>query len=240
MRSNSTERQSLIGVKSLGVDFGTIRTGVAVTIGYAPCPLPILQNMNTTEVAIKIVQLCQSESVSQVVVGWPIHKNGTVSEQANVTREFADLLSSSCYARFGPTFRVLLFDERYSSKEAQARLMSSQPTKDHSYTRVDSDSACIILEHFYAENGKGSHLVPVPEHMLESCHAAWKLQERENQNAMERMQRMRLSNIDVKKQAMERAMKIEAELAFNGTLGTSRKKSKNKKRKKSSSKWITL
>ena len=71
--SLTQESCSLLGVKSIGVDYGVVRTGVAVTVGYDPKPLAILADLNTTQVCQQVVRTCQSERANQVVVGLPLH-----------------------------------------------------------------------------------------------------------------------------------------------------------------------
>mmetsp|Transcript_21521 Transcript_21521/g.53179 ORF Transcript_21521/g.53179 Transcript_21521/m.53179 type:complete len:208 (+) Transcript_21521:4324-4947(+) len=87
------ESCQLLGVKSLGVDYGLVRTGVAATVGYDPTPLKILSNLNNTEVSGCVVEMCRAEQANQVVVGLPLHKNGTEANQTTITRVFAAQLA---------------------------------------------------------------------------------------------------------------------------------------------------
>lgn len=83
------ESCQLLGVKSLGVDYGLVRTGVAATVGYDPTPLKILSHLNNTEVSKQVVEMCRVEQANQVIVGLPLHKNGTEANQTTITRAFA-------------------------------------------------------------------------------------------------------------------------------------------------------
>lgn len=85
----------LLGIKSLGVDYGLVRSGVAATVGYDPTPLRILSNLNNTELSQHIVEICRSEQASQVIVGLPLHKNGTEANQTTITRMFAAELADN-------------------------------------------------------------------------------------------------------------------------------------------------
>lgn len=217
---------SLIGIKSLGVDFGTIRTGVAVTIGYAPIPLTVLNSVNTTELAINVVKLCQSEKATQIIIGLPLHKNGTISEQANITQKFAEIVVCTVYKLLGPT-KVYLFDERYSSKLAMARILSSAPTKDRNKQYIiDADSACIILEHFYADNGVGKHLVTIPDHLQQECDDIWQQQDILNKQKQEEIIEERMNALNARRDMIKR---VQMETSASNT--TSKKKKKKKKRK---------
>jgi RNase H-fold protein (predicted Holliday junction resolvase) len=121
------ESCQLLSIKSVGVDYGLVRTGVAVTVGYDPKPLAILTDLNATRVSQQVVRYCRSEQASRVIVGLPLHKNGTVAEQTNLTLNFSQELAKHVLRELGPGVPVLLWDERYTSKEAAARAHSQDP-----------------------------------------------------------------------------------------------------------------
>ena len=181
------ERNPLLGVKSIGVDYGLVRTGVAVTIGYNPEALdviitdhPLLKDYEVEEqglseseveeeeerrleiqrskVAEKVVELARRETVDRIVVGLPLHKNGTEAPQTALTRKFArDHLAILALRTLGPGVSVYMCDERYTSKEAAARIRSqtSQNGKNGNgdlYGLLDAESAKIILEQYYDDD----------------------------------------------------------------------------------------
>jgi len=171
----------LLGVKSLGVDYGLVRTGLAVTVGYEPKALAIIDtstlvvnnNSNTTTtttmqqqfVCEQIIRYASTENVQRIIVGLPLHKNGTVAEQTNLTLAFGRNLQRHVVSQFGRTVPMVFFDERYTSKAAAARAqhnpaISSHTTADAAaslYGTLDADAACILLESYYSENGVGAH-----------------------------------------------------------------------------------
>ena len=85
--SVTQESSKLLGVKSIGVDYGLVRTGVAVTVGYQPKPLAILSGLNNTQVCEKVVEICLAEQTNRLIVGLPLHKNGTEAEQTNILKK---------------------------------------------------------------------------------------------------------------------------------------------------------
>lgn len=95
------ESCQLLGVKSVGVDYGLVRTGVAVTIGYDPKPLRILKDLNNTEVSQQVIEICSAEKANQVIVGLPLHKNGTEANQTKITRAFASELANHVIRNLG-------------------------------------------------------------------------------------------------------------------------------------------
>jgi putative Holliday junction resolvase len=218
---------ALLGIKSIGVDYGLVRTGVALTIGYEPKPITILSNLNATQVAHQVVKYCQSEQIKQIIVGLPLHKNGTEAFQSTLTREFASHLAAVAMARLGPNVPVYLWDERYTSKEAAARLRSRDPNQ-RLYKMLDADAACIILEHYYSENGQGAERVDVPEHMKKICLGAWNAQKEEEAMQKQVQSDQRALRTQRRKEAMERARKVEEEMRKDGGLGSKKKKKKKK------------
>ena len=177
------ERNPLLGIKSIGVDYGLVRTGVAVTIGYSPEVLdvivtdhPLLQEdelegmseeeaekeeerrleIQREKVTERVIELALSEKADRIVVGLPLHKNGTEAPQTALTRKFAlDHLAIATLRTLGPEVSVYMCDERYTSKEAAARMRGSQSSyrrEDNLYGLLDGESAKIILEQYYNDH----------------------------------------------------------------------------------------
>ena len=219
---------SLLGVKSLGVDYGLVRTGVGVTVGYEPRPVTILSDLNATQTALEVVKYCASEQAKRIIVGLPLHKNGTEAPQSSLTRDFASQLACLVMAQLGPNIAVYMWDERYTSKEAAARVHSEDPDRKLHKT-LDADAACIILENYYHENGNGAEQVLVPEDMKELCMRAWKAQQLEETQRKQSVVDQRESRSQRRQEAMERARKLEEKMTKDGTLGKSRKKKRKKR-----------
>lgn len=219
----------MLGIKSVGVDYGLVRTGVAATIGYDPKPLTILSDLNSTEVSLEVIKICRSEQASQVIVGLPLHKNGTEANQTKITRVFAAELANHVIQHLGPKVPVYLFDERYTSKEAAARAHS----KDRNLNlrgQLDADAACIILESYYNDNGHGAELVEVDKRLHEEYVKSWeekKIQEEQRLNDAQKERDVRLS---WRKQAMERDRQFGLELSQSTASKKNKKKKKRKKK----------
>jgi len=236
------ESCQLLGVKSIGVDYGLVRTGVAATVGYEPKPISIISDLTTAQVCEKIIQFCRSERASQIIIGLPLHKNGTEAEQTILTRQFAKEMAIMALKELGPNVPVKLWDERYTSKFAAARAQSKNPTGSWElYGTLDADAACIILEHYYSKNGQDAHLVTVPKAQEGEClrsYEALRLQE-ELDFLAARDQRTG-GRATKREEAMERARQLEAKLEKEGSLGSSRKKKKKiKKKRTKSGPWLT-
>lgn len=107
-----------LGRKTLGVDHGRKRTGLCVSIGYAPRPLPLIcHDDNSTDVALQVAQVALREGAEQIVVGFPFNSTGGEGEQAVYTRQFVTHLQEAC-----STCAIYLWDERFSSSVAREKL----------------------------------------------------------------------------------------------------------------------
>uniref|UniRef100_A0A7S4MY71 YqgF/RNase H-like domain-containing protein n=1 Tax=Odontella aurita TaxID=265563 RepID=A0A7S4MY71_9STRA len=237
--SHVASSSSLLGIKSIGVDFGLARTGLAVTIGYSPHPLAIASGMNETALVGEVMRLAESEGATRAVVGLPLHKNGTESERSGLTRTFASKLAAGAYGHFGPRFRVDMWDERYSSKMAAAKAVAASrrrggedPGRMDLYGSLDADAACLILEHYYAEGGEDAETVRVPDDARDSAERAWEKRMEEREEARKMTQERRREGLDARRMAMERAARMEEAMAERGELGATNRNKKGKKKKK--------
>lgn len=220
----------LLGIKSMGVDYGLVRTGVAATVGYEPKPLAILKDLTPEKVSATVVRYAAAEQASRIIVGLPLHKNGTMAEQTNLTLSFATTLAIETLRVLGPNVPVVLWDERYTSKEAAARARSRNPHGGRLYGTLDADAACIILEHYYLDNGKDAPVVEVDDDELRAeClrEFAERQQAEETVKAASLVERE--LRIQQRKEAIERDRQIQAEAGVGS--GSAKKKKKRKKKK---------
>jgi RNase H-fold protein (predicted Holliday junction resolvase) len=102
---------SHLGRRTIGVDYGLKRTGVCISVGYAPRALPVIFHDNQPDlVAQALVDLVKREAAEQLVVGFPLNSRGVEGEQANCTRTMVAEL-----ARRNPLCTIYLWDERHRS-----------------------------------------------------------------------------------------------------------------------------
>ena len=108
-QAEARTRASYVGKRAIGVDYGLKRTGVCVSVGFAPRALPVIHHDNQPDiVAQAIVDTAKREAAQYIVIGFPINSRGTEGEQANCTRAMiAEMIRRS------PPCPVLLWDERH-------------------------------------------------------------------------------------------------------------------------------
>jgi putative Holliday junction resolvase len=220
----------LLGVKSIGVDYGLVRTGIAVTIGYDPQPRGILSDYhyNLTRLSLEVVRIAKAEQVSRVILGLPLHKNGTIAEQTNVTLVFATELAKQTLCELGPDVPVLMWDERYTSKEAAARVHSRDPNRFLQGT-LDAEAACIILESYYNDGGKDAAPINLPDEVRQICIERF---QRQQEGELARRQAFvddTERKILQRKENIARAAKLEEEQRVIDGVSSKKKKKKKKR-----------
>ena len=130
----------------LAFDFGLRRIGVAVgqQVTNSASPLGVVNNGESGPDWQNIRQLIKEWQPDRLIVGLPLHADGSTSELAETSTRFAEDLG-----RFERP--VELVDERYTSVEAQQQLKNARAagargriTKD----MIDSAAAVQIAERF--------------------------------------------------------------------------------------------
>jgi len=103
-------------VKVLALDYGSARTGVAVSdvTGTLARPLEVIERAGEPDGLQRIVDLAEREQASCIVVGLPVTLRGERGAQALETEAFMDAL------RGVTSLPVESFDERFTTKLAEA------------------------------------------------------------------------------------------------------------------------
>lgn len=172
-RNLSTAVLDLLGSRTLGLDWGHKKIGVALTAGFSQRPLGTIINVaghsnNATRHRPTIDQLLgilRAEGAIRIVIGYPLFRDGTLSPQANATKVFARMvadraLETGVMASDRTPF-VYLWDERLTSQAAKVNIKTKSFL--HSSDDVDSQAACLILEDFYRHKGYEAEVVwPIP------------------------------------------------------------------------------
>jgi putative Holliday junction resolvase len=98
-------------VKVLALDYGSARTGVAVSdpTGTIARPLAVVEQAATDAGLSRLRELVAAEEPERVVVGLPLTLRGEHGEQAQETERFVESLRGAL------DVPVELFDERFTS-----------------------------------------------------------------------------------------------------------------------------
>ncbi len=140
-------------MKTLGIDFGERRIGVAISDpdGRIAVPLTALERGDDRSAVRRIVELAKSEGVGRLVVGEPVGLDGERGPAAERARRFADRLAAAA----GLPWEAV--DESLTSVEAEARLREAGVDPRRHPGRVDAVAAQILLqEALDRRRGEGS------------------------------------------------------------------------------------
>ena len=100
----------------LALDFGSARTGVAVSdpTGSVARPVGVVERAATSSGIARILELVHGENVELIIVGLPVTLRGERGAQAEETERFVEAL------RAATDLPVESFDERFTTKLASA------------------------------------------------------------------------------------------------------------------------
>jgi putative holliday junction resolvase len=104
-------------MRSLGLDVGDRRTGVAISdpLGVLATPLTVLADLGDDALVEQILKLVEEHQAGRVVVGLPRHLSGDAGEQAGKVTAFTETLSQRASESGHSQLDVQLWDERLST-----------------------------------------------------------------------------------------------------------------------------
>lgn len=149
----------------LGVDYGHARIGLALSDPrkVIASPLSTIEgSKNPTVAAQKVAAEIQNKKldIELIIIGLPLHLNGSESERSNEVRAFATALEKlSCLP-------VRLFDERLTSVQADRLMKSAEMTRKKRASSIDTVSSAILLQCFLDFYSKDALLSPLPSALL--------------------------------------------------------------------------
>ena len=149
---NSTRASSSVNTRGSGVsifpranrvciDYGPRLIGVARSDYFTDVVQPygtIVNDGNLTDVSYKILKLARQFSASEAVIGVPLDSDGVMSRSVrNINGQlclnFSNVFSSiAAHSYNNSSFRTVLFDERYSTREARWRIQTDKIKGDYS------------------------------------------------------------------------------------------------------------
>jgi putative holliday junction resolvase len=138
-----------------GIDYGTVRIGIAVAdtdVGIAGA----FANYTRRTLALDVeyfARLAKDQQIGRFVVGLPVHLHGGESQKSTEARTFGKWLGEATGVP------VEFFDERFTTAEADQVLGAAKLTKKQRQARRDQLAAQIMLTAYLESGNRGS----VPE-----------------------------------------------------------------------------
>ncbi len=132
----------------LGVDYGTVRVGFAVSDADRKFafPLTTYERRGRDADARFYRELVEKEAIVALVVGLPIHLSGVEGQKAVEARRFGAQLTQAT------GLPVVYADERFSTVEAESHLWNAGLTHKKRKARRDRVAAQVMLQ-AYLEAG---------------------------------------------------------------------------------------
>lgn len=130
----------------LAVDYGDVRTGIAVCdkSEFLASPVCVINESDADKLSIKISELVKEKNAQQIVMGLPKNMDGSEGFRAVACREFAEKLQSVCGVE------VVMRDERLTTVSAHNYLNLTNTRGNKRKQTVDAVAAVIILEDYLA------------------------------------------------------------------------------------------
>ena len=127
-------------MRLLGIDYGDVRIGLAISdpLGLTAQPYGTIQNSNAA--IDEIVKVISEKKVTKIVIGLPKNQYGDDSKKAADVRDFsAELLEKV-------SIELEFVDERFSTKAAQRQLIQMDVNRKRRKTIIDTQAAMFILQ----------------------------------------------------------------------------------------------
>jgi putative Holliday junction resolvase len=134
-----------------GIDYGTVRIGVAVTDPEQRFASP-LENYTREGAAADagwFQRLAAQERLVGFVVGLPVHTDGNESRKSIEARQFGQWLAQLTH------LPVRFFDERYTSSQAEVLLQEAGFTSKDRKKRLDKLAAQLMLTEYLESSREG-------------------------------------------------------------------------------------
>ena len=136
------ERIKATSGKILSVDFGDVRTGLAIsdTSRFLASGIGYISPGGLEKTADAVSEIATREKVSAIVVGLPKNMDGSEGSRANRCKKFASMLEERT------SLPVAMFDERMTTMTASRYLNETNTRGAKRKQVIDTLSAQIILQ----------------------------------------------------------------------------------------------
>ena len=141
-------------MRSLGLDLGDRRTGVAISDpqGLLAIPLTVLSNKDEDATIVDIFKLAEQYHAERIVIGLPYSLDGNLGPQANKVKAFVEKLQNVIASEAKQSslvgLDIQLWDERLSTKAAEKLMLEAGAKRDKRKQHRDAIAAAFILQGF--------------------------------------------------------------------------------------------
>ncbi len=132
-----------------GLDLGTRTLGIAISdiLGIVHPREEFRFEKNLYRVAVAhTLEILKKEEISDVVLGYPLNMDGSISPGTLRSERFRDALLKE-----NPSLHIYLQDERLTTVNAEEEMIYFGYSRKKRKERIDCSAACLILEDFIRE-----------------------------------------------------------------------------------------
>ena len=124
----------------LGIDLGQKTTGLAISEGQLATPYKTITHKSQKEALVKILEICDAESIEKIVLGYVQGKISKLFE--NFAKEFG---------KVKPNVEVVMVDETLTTRQAQETMIKLQLSKKTRQKKEHEIAAVLILQSYLDE-----------------------------------------------------------------------------------------
>ncbi len=132
-----------MNTRLLGIDHGDSRIGLAISDELGSFAHPYRTLHSGPRVIDEIHAIVEREQISGIVIGLPKNMDGTLGPSAAKAKSFGSQL-----AQVIPTMKILFWDERLTTREAQRALHAAGKNTRQSKKMIDQVAAQILLQNY--------------------------------------------------------------------------------------------
>ena len=138
------------GGRTLGIDYGHKRIGVALSDGLGIAAHPFAVLAAGANAGPRLAELVRTHDVERVVVGLPRSLDGSEGEAARSARHFAEKLEARL------DVEIVMYDERLTSRIAEDVLLSAGTSRAGRRRKVDKVAAAVMLQGYLDRRSLGT------------------------------------------------------------------------------------
>lgn len=130
--------------KILSIDFGLRRVGISVSdpLGMLAHDRDSLRYQSVNKLLQQLCAIIAAEDIEKIVIGLPLHMNGSEGEMAAHVRRFQAQLAATV------SVPIVLWDERFTSVQAERLLSERGVPFSRDKGEVDRLAAVFILQSY--------------------------------------------------------------------------------------------
>lgn len=138
--------------KVLGLDLGEKTLGIAMSDLMGIIAQGVenyrFEDNNYSLALERAIYYIKKENIKEVALGLPLHMSGDESDHSILARKFKIMLEEKI-----PNLKVVLVDERWTTKQANRRLLEADLSRKKRKNVIDKMAAVVILDTYLQMRG---------------------------------------------------------------------------------------